>query len=55
MPMKLKNYNKRQPILIFAPYNFLIFLDTQLHKAKIFEKTISEFFRNGVLVSSGET
>ena len=47
--MKLKNYYKKQPILIFAPYNFLIFLDTQLHEPKISEKTISEFFGNGVL------
>ena len=30
MPMKLKNYHKNQPILHSAPYNFLIFLDTQL-------------------------
>ena len=54
MPMKLKNYNKKQPILIFEPYNFLIFLDTQLHEPKISEKTISEFFDKGVLVFSGE-
>ena len=57
--MKLKNYNKKQAILIFAPYNFLIFLDTQLHEPKtseksLFQKTISEFFGNGVLVFSGE-
>ena len=32
------------------PYNFLIFRDTQLHEPKISEKTISEFFGNGVLV-----
>ena len=50
MPMKLKNYFKKQPILIFAPYNFLIFLDTQLHEPKISEKTISDFFGNGVSV-----
>ena len=50
MPTKLKNYYKKQPILIFAPYNFLIFLDTQLYEPKISEKTISEFFGNGVLV-----
>ena len=43
MLMKLKNYYKKQPILIFAPYNFLIFLDAQLHEPKISEKTISEF------------
>ena len=53
MPRKL-SYYKKQPILIFAPYNFLIFLDTQLHEPKISEKTISEFFGNGVLVFSGE-
>ena len=54
MPTKLKNYYKKQPILIFAPYNFLIFLNTQLHEPKIPEKTISEFFGNGVLVFSGK-
>ena len=54
MPTKPKNYSKKQTILIFAPYNFLIFLDTQLHEPKISEKTISEFFGNGVLVFSGE-
>ena len=54
MPTKLNNYYKKQPILIFALYNFLIFLDTQLHEPKISEKTISEFFGNGVLVFSGE-
>ena len=54
MPMKLKNYYKKQPILIFAPYNFLIFLDTQLHEPKISEKTIFEFFGNGASVFSGE-
>ena len=53
MPTKL-NYYKKQPILIFALYIFLIFLDTQLHEPKISEKTISEFFGNGVLVFSGE-
>ena len=31
---------------------FQIFLDTQLHEPKISEKTISAFFRNGVLVFS---
>ena len=41
-------------ILIFAPFNFLISLDTQLHEPKISEKTISEFFGYGVLVFSGE-
>ena len=51
--MKLKNYYKK-PILIFAPYNILIFLDTQLHEPKISEKTISEFFGNDVLVFSEE-
>ena len=54
MPMKLKNYCKKQPILIFAPYNFLIFLDTQLHEPKLSEKTISEFLGNDVKVFSGE-
>ena len=54
MPMKLKNYYKKQPILIFASDNFLIFLDTQLHEPKISEKTISEFFGDGALVFSGE-
>ena len=48
MPMKLKNYKKH---IIFAPYNFLIFLDTQLHEPKI---SVSEFFGNGILVFSGE-
>ena len=52
MPMTLKNYHKKQPILVFAPYN-LIF-DTQLHEPKTSEKTISEFSGNGVLVFSGE-
>ena len=47
MPMKLKNYNKKQPILIFAPYNFLIFLDTQKHEPKISDKIISEYFSEG--------
>ena len=50
--MKLKNYYKKQPILIFAPYNFPIFLDTQLHEPKISEKIISEYFGNGALVFS---
>ena len=54
VPMKLKNYYKKQPILIFAPYNFLVFPDTQLHEPKISEKTISEIFGDGVLVFSGE-
>ena len=26
MPMKLKYYYKKQPVLVFAPYDFLIFL-----------------------------
>ena len=52
--MKLQNYYKKQSILIFAPYNFLIFLYTQLHEAKISERTLSEFFGNDVLVFSGE-
>ena len=50
MPTKLKNYYKKQPILIFAPYNFLIFLDIQLRELKLSEKTISELFGNGVSV-----
>ena len=54
MPMKLKNYYKKQPVLIFAPYNFLIFLGTQLREAKISEKTIFEYFAKGVLVHSGK-
>ena len=54
MPMKLQNNNEKQPILIFAPYSFLIFLDTLLHEPKLSEKTISENFCNGVLVFSGE-
>ena len=54
MPTKLNNCYKKQPFLIFALYNFLIFLDTQLHEPKVSEKTISEFFGNGVLVFSGE-
>ena len=53
MPMKLKTYYKKQPILIFAPYNFLIFFGTQLHEPKISQKTIPEIFGNGVLVFSG--
>ena len=52
--MKLKNYKKKQPILNFAPYNFLIFLITQLHEPKISKETNSEFFGNGVSVFSGE-
>ena len=54
MPIKLRNYYKKQPILIFEPYKFLIFLDTQLHEPKISEKTNFEFFGSGVLVFSGE-
>ena len=53
MPMKLKNYYKKT-ILIFAPYNFLIFLDTQLHEPKISEKTISEFLAMVFQFFSGE-
>ena len=53
MPMKLKSYYKK-PILIFALYTFPIFLDTQLHEPEISEKTISEYFVNGVLVFPGE-
>ena len=52
MAKKPQNYYKKQPILIFAPYTFLIFLDTQLHEPKISKKTISDFFGNGVLVFS---
>ena len=40
--MKLKTYYKKQPFLIFAPYNFLFFLDTLLHEPKISEKTNSK-------------
>ena len=47
MLLKLKTTKN---ILIFAPYHFLIFLDTQLHEPKISEKTISEFFGYGVSV-----
>ena len=47
MPMKLKNYCIKQPVLIFAPYNFMIFLDTQMHEPKIPDKIISEYFGNG--------
>ena len=54
MPMKLKNYYKKAPIVVFAPYSFLIFLHTQLHEPKISEKIIFEFFGNGVWVFSGE-
>ena len=50
--MELRNSHKKQPILFFAPNNFLIFPDTQLHEPKISEKTSSEFFGNGVLVFS---
>ena len=50
--MKVKNYYKKQPILIFAPYNFLTFLAIQLHEPKISEKTISESFGDGVLAFS---
>ena len=38
MPMKPKNYYKKQPILIFAAY--MIFLDTQMHKPKISERPL---------------
>ena len=48
MPIKLKNYKNNQ-FYFFASYNFLIFLDTQLHEPKISEKTISEFFGIGVV------
>ena len=53
-PLKLKNYVKKHPILIFASYNFLIFLDAQLHEAKISEKAICEVFGEGVLFFSRE-
>ena len=52
--MKLETHYKKQPTSTFAAYNFLIFLDTQMHEPKISEKTISEYFGNGVLVYSGE-
>ena len=42
---------QKQPISIFASYNFLIFLDTQLHEPKESEKTISETFGNVVFIS----
>ena len=54
MPMKLKNYYKKQPSLIFAPFNFLIFLDTQLHGAKISENTTSAFLVMAYKFFSGE-
>ena len=53
------NANETEKLLqktyfIFAPYNFLIFLDTLLHEPRTSEKTISKLFGNGVLVFSGE-
>ena len=42
----------KKPISIFAPYNFLSFLDTRLHETRISETTSSEFFGNGVSVFS---
>ena len=51
MPIKLKNYYKNNQFYFFASYNFLIFLDTQLHEPKISEKTISEFFGEGVFIN----
>ena len=54
MLMKLKNYYKKQRIWIFAPYNFLIFLYTQLHEPKISQKTVPEFFGNVVSVFLAE-
>ena len=47
-------HNKKQPILIFAPFIFLTFLYTQLHESIISEKTISEYFGDGVLIFSGD-
>ena len=51
MPIKLKNYYKNNQFYFFASYNFLIFLDTQLHEPKISEKTISECFGNVVFIN----
>ena len=41
-----ENYYKK-PVLIFAPYSFLIFLDAEMHEPKISAKTISELFGTG--------
>ena len=43
MPIKLKNYHKKQLNLHLAPYIFRIFLDTHLHETKLPEKMFSEF------------
>ena len=48
MEMKLKNYYKKQSILISALCNFLFFLDAQMNEPKINEKTFSEYFGKGV-------
>ena len=50
MPMKLRNYNKKQPILIFAKNNVLIFLIPNYREPKISEKITSEYFGNRVLI-----
>ena len=50
MPTKLKYCNKKQPILIFAPYKFVSCLDTPLHEPKrLFLNILAKvfwFFRN---------
>ena len=35
---------------MFAAYNFLIFLHTQINEPKISKKIISEYFGKGVLI-----
>ena len=49
-----KLLQKKQPILIYAPYKFLNFLGAQMHEPKISEKTVFEYFGNSVSVFSGE-
>ena len=39
MAIKLRSYYEKQHNLGFALYNFLIFLDTQLHEPKISGRT----------------
>ena len=53
MPTKLNNYYKK-PILIFAPYNFLIFLDTQLHEPRNIRKDHFWIFWKWCFSFSGE-
>ena len=43
MPIELKNYYKKQPFLFFALYNFLIFLDTQLHFENVGKRPFLKF------------